>query len=183
MANTDSERISELIERLGRINAAEEWTGDLNPSQWAALAYLARANRFSRAPSQVAEFMAATRGTVSQTLKVLARKGLASELRGETDRRWVSYHITDAGAAALSRAGSLARGVDAIPSRDRETLARLLADVLQATLEARGMRAFGMCRTCRHFRARGSGGHCALLGEMLAPEETGQICHEHERAA
>jgi len=68
--------IRELIERLARVSAADEWADDLNPTQKAALAYLARANQYSRSPSQVAEFLAATRGTVSQTLKALARKGL-----------------------------------------------------------------------------------------------------------
>jgi DNA-binding MarR family transcriptional regulator len=87
--------ISDLIDRLGRLNAAEEWNGPLNPSQFAALSYLARANRFSRAPSHVADYLATTRGTASQTLKALARKELIAESRLEEDKRSIRYDVTD----------------------------------------------------------------------------------------
>ena len=30
-------RIRSLIDRLARINAADEWADDINPSQWTAL--------------------------------------------------------------------------------------------------------------------------------------------------
>ena len=78
-APTDTQTIRDLIDRLTRLAAAEEWNGPLNPSQFAALNYLARANRFSRATSHVADFLATTRGTASQTLKALSRKELIAE--------------------------------------------------------------------------------------------------------
>ena len=94
MENKNQHRIRDLIERIARLNSADEWTDDLNPTQWSALSYLSQANQFSRSPSQVAEFMAATRGTVSQTLKALARKELIIEIRSQIDRRWISYDVT-----------------------------------------------------------------------------------------
>ena len=97
--------IRHLLDRLCRLAAAEEWTADLNPSQSAALAYLARANRFSRSPSQVADYLSSTRGTVSQTLKALHRKGYVAEVRSDTDRRSISYDVTRSGLAALGAAG------------------------------------------------------------------------------
>lgn len=52
-----------LVDRLFRISAAGDWAEALTPTQRMALAYLARANRFSQYPSHVAEYMALTRGT------------------------------------------------------------------------------------------------------------------------
>ncbi len=183
MKQVSRRRIPDLIERIARINAAEEWTDGLNPTQWTALSYLARANRFSRAPSQVTEFMASTRGTVSQTLKALARKGLIEEIRSETDRRWISYAVTEAGAAALGRSALAEDVLRGLSQSKVDQLADGLEALLRGALKARGKRPFGLCKSCRHHKAKRSGGLCTLLNEDLAPEETRQICYEHEDAA
>ena len=69
----DAREAAELMDRLERLARMGEQTGRLNPAQWEALRYLARANRFSRTPAALADYLAATRGTVSRTLLV---KGL-----------------------------------------------------------------------------------------------------------
>ena len=81
----DLTRTQDLVDRLYRLNAARDWADTLNPTQRMALAYLARANRFSRCPSHVAEYMALTRGTASQTLKALVRKKLIRSQRSSKD--------------------------------------------------------------------------------------------------
>lgn len=176
-------RIRELIERIARINAADEWTTGLNPTQWAALSYLSDANRFSRSPSQVAEFMAATRGTVSQTLKALARKELIEEVRSETDRRWISYNVSKKGQRALKRLTVMDEAVDAVEPEAAELLVKALEGLLRAALEARGKKPFGECKTCRHYQPGQAGGYCTLLKETLTRAESRQICHEHRHAA
>lgn len=175
-------RIRELLERLARINAAEEWEEDINPTQLAALAYLARANRFSRAPSQVADYLAATRGTVSQTLKALARKQLVNEVRSSTDRRWISYELTDEGERRLSRATLLGKALAELPEDQVNALADGLSTLTTAMLQARNLRPFGICNQCRHFRRGADGAACALLKVDLNTSETDQICHEQEPA-
>lgn len=176
-------RIRELIERIARINAADEWTDGLNPTQWAALSYLARANRFSRSPSQVAEFMTATRGTVSQTLKALARKGLIEEVRSETDRRWISYNINKKGEQALERSTVVDEAIDGLEPEQAEVLIEGLEGLVRSALRARDKKPFGQCRTCRYHRPAKSGGFCNLLNEKLTQEESRQICHEYQDAA
>lgn len=183
MKQLPSHHIRDLIERLARIYAADEWTDDLNPTQWAALSYLARANRFSRSPSQVTEFMAATRGTVSQTLKALARKGLIEEIRSVTDRRWISYAVTAKGLGALDRTTVIEQALKEMTPSDRDSIAGSLEALLRGALKARDKKPFGQCKTCRYHRKEPKGGYCELLNEQLAQEETLQICHEHQNAA
>jgi DNA-binding MarR family transcriptional regulator len=171
-----------LLERLARVSAAEAWDAGLNPAQGAALAYLARANRFSRAPSQVADYLGATRGTVSQTLKALQRKGLIREEPDGADGRRIAYHLTDEGRAALA-AQRLPEGVlEGLAPADAEALERGATALLRGLLAARGGRSFGLCRTCRHHRAWSPAPRCALLKIDLAPDEAEQICHEHAPA-
>ena len=177
---TDSKiRIKELVERLGRVNAADEWNSELNPTQSAALSYLARANRFSRSPSQVAEFLTATRGTVSQTLKALARKGLISETRSAEDKRSISYSITEKGMEHFRKIGAIEHAAAQLEYTESATLILGLEALVHNALEQRGYRAFGVCKTCMHHHIRTNGGYCKLLGEPLASAEAEQICFEH----
>ncbi|MCL4676047.1 MAG: MarR family transcriptional regulator, partial [Pararhodobacter sp.] len=152
----------------------------LNPAQRAALDYLARANRFSRSPSHVADYLGTTRGTVSQTLKSLTRKGLVAEQRSDQDRRWISYQLTDAGRDAAAKTSPLLSALDEMPQEERAAIAAAMEGLLRTALRLNGSKPFGLCKTCRHFTAREAGGYCALLQVALCPSEIEQICHEHD---
>lgn len=85
----DALKAADLIERIARLMQAEEQKGPLNPAQWEALRYLAKANRFSRTPAALAEYLGSTRGTVSQTLIALEKRTALSERPVHaTNARW-----------------------------------------------------------------------------------------------
>jgi len=183
MSKTVISGILDLINRLSRISAAEHWVGGLNPAQFAALSYLAEANQYSRAPSQVAEYLTAMRGTVSGTLKALVQKGLIEEQKSLTDRRRTSYTLTPEGKRALEFDSPIDKTLSNMDSKEVEQLALSLRNFVKSILQARGDRSFGICATCRHHRSSDRGSHCALLKVSLKPTETAQICFEHEIAA
>ncbi|MET4807944.1 MarR family winged helix-turn-helix transcriptional regulator [Limibacillus sp. MBR-115] len=180
MANDSPAQIRSLIDRLARLDAAEAWSGDLNPAQVAALSYLSRANRFSRSPSQVADYLGATRGTTSQTLKVLERKGYLVEQRSLSDRRSISYSVSHEGQALAGEEAPIEAVLRCLDGAQAAALEHTLREILQALLDKRGGRAFGVCRTCRYHQKRGAGGFCTLLSEPLKEVETTQICFEHK---
>ena len=143
---------------------------------------LVRANRFSRAPSHVAAYSGSTRGTVSQTLRALERKGLVTESRSQSDRRSISFEVTDSGQSLASAQKTLDQVLADLPSESAAALELGLDTVLRGLIQARGGKVFGICRTCRHHLEQGAGGYCQLLAVNLQPAEIGQICHEHETA-
>ena len=156
---------------------------DLNPAQAAALSYLGRANRYSRAPSQVADYLEATRGTVSQTLKVLERKGLIAVRRSETDRRTLSCEVTAKGRVALAAVRPLDTAVASMDPTMRLSAEAGIEALIARLLGARGGRSFGLCRTCSHHEGReDAGGFCRLLSVALVPADAELICHEHAQA-
>jgi DNA-binding MarR family transcriptional regulator len=175
-----STRIRALIDRLARLEARDHWADELNPAQWTALDYLARANRFSRSPSQVADYLGATRGTVSQTLRALARKGHVSEERSETDKRSISYSLTENGLGVADGQTGLAAAVDRLDRHSMSELASRLEMLLRQAIAVNGGRSFGLCRTCRFHETKGTGGFCRLLDLPLARDEIEKICYEHE---
>ncbi len=180
MTNQNLTEAKELIDRIGRMGAADGWNGDINPTQRAALAYLARANRFSRAPSHAADYLCATRGTVSQTLKALARKGLIVEQRSTTDKRSISYAVTDIGQHVLTQDAALDAALKQLPPAEVAILNGSLQKLVKGVLQQRAGRTFGLCRTCRYHETNANGARCALLDVDLRPFETNEICHEHE---
>src|SRR5579885_461789 len=92
-----------LIDRLDRLARSDEQVGNLNPAQWEALRYLARANRFSRTPAALADYLASTRGTVSRTLASLEAKGYVSRDASLRDGRSVVLALTARGEQLLRR--------------------------------------------------------------------------------
>lgn len=151
----------------------------MNPAQIAALEYLARANRFSRAPSHVADYLGTTRGTMSQTLKALMRKGYVSESRSKTDKRSIAYNLTDEGRSIAAHRGALLDAIDTLSDADQASLNESLSALLKLQLDENGGRPFGICRTCAHHRITREGAYCALLSLSLNADEPDEICHEH----
>lgn len=179
MSTIKHNRVKELLDRIARVASADEWGKEINPTQWTALSYLAHANRFSRSPSQVAEFMAATRGTVSQTLKALERKDLITQLRSDHDKRSISYSVTKQGVALLQRQSVIDEALSLVDHDDASSLLVGLDSLVRTALHQRGLRTFGVCETCIHHQKRPQGSYCKLLGESLNSSESTKICHEH----
>lgn len=176
-----------LLERLARLVHNDAHAGGLRPTQWEALRYLSRANRFSRTPGALTAYFGMTKGTVSQTLAALERKGLVAKATASGDRRSIMLDLTKAGIAHLSDdpLHELEGAIDALPKAAGETLRDGLESVMKSMLVQRGGRAFGVCRTCRHFQLKHADGaphYCALLSEPLSQGDSEQICAEQESA-
>lgn len=170
------ERLSALIQQSLREDAARH---GLQPIHMQILAYLAQANRYSNIPIAVAEFLGITRGTVSQSLAVLERKGLISKTPDPQHGRRVRLDLTAAGLAVL-RAGWSRRLQAALRSvtLSEADLAASLRGLLLALQRQNDQRAFGICHQCAHFLRESGATHCGLTGEPLATDETLRICRE-----
>ena len=180
MAASKNKRLRELFDRISRITAAEERADDLNPAQRSALAYLSRANRFSRAPSNVADYLCATRGTASQTLKALERKGLVAQKQSPDDKRSIAYEVTKKGRNSLGKSSNFDAALGTLKSADTDTLVELLEITGRTLLERQGFKTFGLCKTCIHHRQTDQGLACALLQVPLSAAAANEICCEHE---
>lgn len=177
-----------LLERLGtllgselRQTAARE---DLKEVQLQALHYLASCNRYSNTPAGVTEFLALTKGTVSQTLRALESKGLVEKRADAEDARVVRLRLTRHGKATAKRTFPLPVARELAEELGKSGTASAEAElrgVLTALQRARDHRSFGVCRTCAHFRKDGKDSYrCGLTGETLLIDETSLLCREHQ---
>lgn len=179
---TQSHHISEIIKRMARLDASMGWANDLHPTQYAALHFLSRANRFSRSPSHVADYLGATRGTISQTLKALSHKGYITERRSETDKRVISYDLTKTGEEVLRTVPPLASVIDTLGADEQAELQTALMRILQAMIDHENGKHFGLCCECIHHKIGHAGRECLLLKIGLTEIESHQICFEQECA-
>jgi DNA-binding MarR family transcriptional regulator len=90
------------LERLARLLRQSGHAKGLNPVQWEALRYLERCNVLSHSPGAMAKYLSSTKGTVSQTIKALEKKGLLSKHVDPKDSRGVALYLTEAGRAVLA---------------------------------------------------------------------------------
>jgi len=178
-------RIAELVDRLARLVRAEGHGGALNPAQWDTLRYLARCNRFSNTAGALTRYLGATKGTVSQTLNALERKHLVERGPDRASGRVVRLSLTRGGRTALANDPllGLKQAAEALPPALARQAAEGLTAALSALQAANKREPFGVCRTCRHFRADAPAGaphFCALLDERLSEQDSTRICAEHQ---
>ncbi len=176
--------IAELVGRLGRIAHALQFSGGLNPAQWEALRFLARANRYSCTPSALSEYLGTTKGTVSQTLIALETKGYIRRTRGRTDRRSVDLSLTEDGWEMLRNdpIRLIERVGNDLPPATRQELTAGMDRLLTSLNLAQGHPAFGVCTDCNYCHrssAESRGGapcYCGFADDPLTEDETGLIC-------
>ncbi len=179
---TPEERLHLVVERISSLFRAElretASARGLKLVQLEALVYLAMANRYSDTSSAVAEYLAITKGTASQTLNALERRGLITRVPDAEDRRVVHCHLTDEGNAVADDAFP-APGLPSLAPDRQDAVEAAAVELLRALQAGRGFRSFGQCRTCALFERRGSRFWCGLTQERLSTPDSLRICREH----
>ncbi|MDA0704393.1 MAG: MarR family transcriptional regulator [Proteobacteria bacterium] len=176
-----SARISDLLDRIGRATHCLQFADGLNPAQWETLRYLARANRYSRTPTALADYLGTTKGTASQTVRALESKGYIQRVKRTCDRRSVWLELTETGQTVLARdpMARLEYAASALPPDLGGVLADGLSSLLRGLKSDCGGREFGVCAQCGHLDPTADGeARCGLTGDSLASEDRTQICVE-----
>ena len=178
-----AQRMLDVIDRLSRLVRAGRQQTDMVPAQREALSYLSRANRFSRTPGALAQYFGATKGTVSQTVIALERRGLVKKEVNPADARSVRIDLTEHGRELAFEAPvePLARAMQSLSGPRRAEIDQAFSVLLSAMITENGGKTFGVCRMCRHFEQVGrhpAGGphRCRLLDAPLSTADSELIC-------
>lgn len=184
---TPQQTVAELVEQLGHCACSEAFSAGLNPAQWTALRYFERANRFSRTVSAFAAYHGTTRGTASQTIRALVKKGYLQRFPAKHDQRSFRLELTAEARQLLTSDpyADFVSAAGALTSEQCALLARSLRSMLERVQDKRARRTFGVCTTCRHLQsvdgsaAMGCRHRCVFKGEPLADGELGYICIDY----
>lgn len=184
MPQTD---IYELIECMTALIRSEERKRctelGLQPVHFQVLNYLSRANKYSNTPAAVANYLGMTRGTVSQSLIILEKKGLLEKIPDRQDKRVVHLRLLAEGQTVLKQArpSDLFQEATSIlhSSAPPPSDTNVFQQALTALQKANQSQSFGVCKTCRNFSEKDGEFFCQLTQEKLTDSDSEQICQEH----
>jgi MarR family transcriptional regulator, negative regulator of the multidrug operon emrRAB len=175
-----------LIDRITTLLRSEErkryLAMGLQPIHVQILEYLAQCNRLSDTPAAVTEYFGLTKGTVSQSLQVLERKGYIEKTANPLDRRILHLNLSPEGHDLLDEI----LGIDMLPHACKtlnddqfEEINKALNTALIALQAANNLRSFGVCHTCKKMSEVDNHYLCELTQEPLSRDDTMKICREH----
>jgi DNA-binding MarR family transcriptional regulator len=178
--NMEKESLSRLLDRIGRMARGLQYCHGLNPAQWDSLRFVAQANRFSRTPGALAVFLGTTKGTASQTLNALEKKGYLKRVLDPEDKRVRHIEITENGKALLAEdpLNCLDLAIERLPEEVVGTMKQGL-NALCANMQSRcGGQAMGICDSCGHFEGTTDDGNmrCGYKQADLSCEDAKRFC-------
>ena len=181
-------QLHKYIERLSNLLRTESrqlLSGHgLHPVQLEVLHYLSVCNRYSNTAKGVTEYLGQTKGTVSQSIKLLESKGFLTKHVDKADRRVVRLKITTRAKSLLNMtvpAPLFANAAQRIQDHSMNQILTTLIALLRTVQKANGLKSFGVCRSCRYNQKTADGNYlCGLTREVLSANDVQQICREHD---
>ena len=178
----------ELVERLGNLMRSEMRKAgadeSLQPVHLHALIYLSKANRYSNTPQALADYLGLTKGTISQTLLLLDRRGLIERFEDDIDRRVVRLRLSSAGEQLLAESQPALAWQNATrnisPNRIRNATSALREALVTLQLDNEGA-VFGFCSTCTWCQKLSQRIYrCGQMGDRLSGPETRKLCRVYQ---
>jgi DNA-binding MarR family transcriptional regulator len=177
-------RLTDLLDRINRMTRGLQYAHGLNPAQWDALRFIARANKYSRTPGALAKFLGTTKGTASQTVNALEKKGLLASRVDPADKRVRHVVVTAEGEALLARdpLNCLDLAVRNLPPDIAETITGGLGHLAQQLQSRCGGSDVGVCFQCGHLAGPtvDGGARCALKNADVPCDEARKLCINFE---
>jgi DNA-binding MarR family transcriptional regulator len=175
-----STETADLLLQLGRSAYADCAAGGMTQAQWIAIRFFSRANRFSRTISGFAQYHVTTRGTASQTVKILVDKGYLVRTPSERDARSIRFDLTALARRKLSDdpLESITQVAGRLSADERTRLADSLRTMLADLRRSCRQPVSGICRLCSHLDRGGAerSASCRLMREPLAETEFDELC-------
>lgn len=175
-----------LIERISTLLRSEQRKKysalGLQPVHVQALDYLANCNRFSDTPAAVTDYLGLTKGTVSQTLQVLVRKGYIKKRQDTVDKRIVHLKVLSSGQALLKSITPFdvfTKAEQVTANKQFDSIGDALYEALVALHSVSGTSHFGHCKNCITFSEDNDHYYCLLMQQPLEQADLKKICREY----
>ena len=177
----------DLIERIAALIRSEErkkcTAVGLQSVHLQALNYLSRCNKYSNTPGALTNYLGMTRGTVSQSLSLLEKKGYIKKTANINDRRVIHLELLPEGKAILEQAQPAELFIKAAAMMEKKGdnihYETAFANMLTALQKANQSQSFGICKTCHYFTTMDDSFLCGLTKEQLSESDSEKICQEH----
>lgn len=175
-----------LIERISSLLRSEQRKRyaalGLQPVHVQTLEYLDQCNRFSNTPRALTKYLGLTKGTLSQSLQVLVRKGYIKKNADTEDGRVVRLNLLENGKQLLNDL----QPIDAFEQAEKTVCKSSFVsfnEALMTTLtelqKAHNLNGFGSCNSCTLFEIQDNHYFCNSRQESMTQTDAGKICREY----
>ena len=165
------ERLSSLYKSQMRQAAAEQGLQLVNLE---ILQYLSICNAYSNTAQAISEYFGQTKGSISQTLKIMEQSGHIERRPCQKDKRVMRLFLTEKGRDSVNK---MSQRIMPIPDDNPEIL-NGLKQLLKTWQHSNT--SFGQCLSCKyHQKASKQQFKCGLTGEYLPLPDKFKICREH----
>lgn len=189
------ERVLVGLSRIGTVLRNHAWQGasprGIHPTQMQVLMFLARSHPRGLRLSEVADRLAVTLPTASESVSALERKGLVVRTEDPSDRRAQSIGLTPVGREEAARGAQwpelILSAVDELDPNEKGTLLRVIMKMIRG-FQARGeISPHRMCVTCRYFQPHRHidperPHHCGFVDAAFGDGQLRFDCREFEAA-
>ena len=177
----------DLVERIAALIRSEERKKctevGLQTVHLQALNYLSRCNKYSDTPAALTNYLGMTRGTVSQSLSLLEKKGYIKKTVDINDRRVIHLELLPEGKTILEQARPAELFIKATSMMEKKEdtvdYETVFSSFLTALQKANQSQSFGMCNTCHYFTKIDDSFLCGVTKEPLSQSDSEKICLEH----
>ncbi len=180
----------ELLGQIARFFLFEGAKHGLRDREWMALRFLSSANRFSRTPSALANYVGTTRGTASYIINELERLGYLEKTRSSKDKRSVTLSVTQQGKKFLGRdpVNVLTDAIDVLENEHKTSLRDTLRRALEQADGTQQSQHADVCKRCIFLREGRTGAEgkdsadftCRLFRAAISDTETELLCTSFE---
>lgn len=175
---------TELLDRLARLVHNDHKSSDLNVTQSQSLYFFSRANKFTANIAGLTHYIdGISKAALSSAVMGLEEKKLIVKRKHPVDGRSAHIVVTAKGQKLLEKnpLRAIALSIHQLPQDDIQQLHRTLHDILFNTLDNRGGKPFGICRSCRYFKHNQGNPHfCQMIEVDLGKLDIDLICQEYE---
>lgn len=156
----------------------------LSPIQLQILIFLLYHDEGKRTVSYLAQEFNMTKATISDAVKVLAKKALIHKETSTEDSRSYFIHLTEQGESIAKDAATFSRklhqAVDVLTAQEADHFYKSTLNIIANLHKSGIIQIQRMCKNCQHY-AQHEGMHfCKLMNKPLAANELRIDCPEHE---
>lgn len=188
-------RLAEAFAKVGLAVRSQQWDAagraGINPAQAQVLALLHAREPNGLRLNDIAEELAVTPASASDSVAALERKGFITKQRSADDGRAISVKLTRKGRTFASRDAAAPplfdEAADYLTDEERAVLLRAMLKMIRTMQRRRQIPVARMCVTCAHFRPNAHASaaephHCALVDAAFGDTLLRVDCPEHEPA-
>ena len=167
------ERLTSLYKNQMRQAANEEGVQLVHIE---ALQYLSICNQYSNTAQALSEYLGQTKGSISQSIKLMEKIGYIERKSCEKDKRVIKLYLTKNGTLCLKR---VSKKLDSFP--DGSSTASKLQSILKEWQKYSSQQSFGQCSSCSYnAKLNNNKFQCGLTQEPLNSKNIKKICRKHQ---